>query len=313
MPFISVLTGDPASQSRILKEYLSELEEKGYALQGRQEGGEWSALLSSLRTGSLFGQRSIIVVEEAEQLGKLPEDLSYLVEKDSDSGLVLLYKGKYRSFFQPETADLIAKVKDSPVPEWNDQRERWLLRLAQKKEIRIDPEAVSLLVEWIDNPEEIRSELLKLHAAAASFKGVVTVDILRQLTLDEGRKSLLCLLDGICFAAVDDVLKNIRMTRRNGMDLLYVISAVYNRIRLSLYYGHFQHSGDKQLEKVLKARKYQKKMALEMNRRFSSESVEELAIGLMGISYRQKTGKSAGWNEFENLLLRFMTKKAQKS
>lgn len=306
MPFLSVISGEESARSRLLTETLSRFDSLGFKLQKKNEGGDWFDLFAGLRTGGLFEGKRIFVVQSAELLGEFPERLEPFIEKDSDCGAVLVYNNKYSKFFSPGTVGLLSVVKEKTVPKWNNQREKWLMDVAEDENINLDRDAASLLVEWIDDPEEIRAELNKL-AAAIHSDSPITIELVRQLSLDEGRNCLLGFLDGISRCSVKSVVRSLEQLRQNNVSLLYVITALFNRVRIALYVQHFSPQWKARLEKILKVRNYQMKMVREMMKKYSVENIDILALELMSLSYREKTGKSSGWNEFETIIFSFLS------
>ena len=62
MPALLLIAASGTAQRRLLEETAAELEKKGYVAAGKQEGGEWSSLLSDNMTGGLFDESRFIIV-----------------------------------------------------------------------------------------------------------------------------------------------------------------------------------------------------------------------------------------------------------
>ena len=97
MPALLLIAASGTAQRRLLEETAAELEKKGYVAAGKQEGGEWSSLLSDNMTGGLFDESRFIIVESAPLLGPFPEKLSSMIDADSSVTLVLVYESEIKS------------------------------------------------------------------------------------------------------------------------------------------------------------------------------------------------------------------------
>jgi hypothetical protein len=69
MPSLLLISASGTAQRRLLEETVADFEKKGHVISGRQEGGEWSPLLSDNLSGGLFDEKRLIVVESASLLG----------------------------------------------------------------------------------------------------------------------------------------------------------------------------------------------------------------------------------------------------
>ncbi len=168
MPQLKALTAGGPSGRQLLEETLEELASEGYARTGTVEGGQWSAVISSGRTGGLFDEKRITVVEGAELLGPFPDTLLPFLEEDGASEVILLvYDGTPGKVFSPEAGKKIVflKAEKTSLAPW--ERKGWITDRARRMEISISDDAASILAEMIDDPAELRSELEKLGAYAA--------------------------------------------------------------------------------------------------------------------------------------------------
>ena len=103
MPSLLLISASGTAQRRLLEETVADFEKKGHVISGRQEGGEWSPLLSDNLSGGLFDEKRLIVVESASLLGPFPENLDAMVEADSSVVILLIYESDPVKIFPPDT------------------------------------------------------------------------------------------------------------------------------------------------------------------------------------------------------------------
>lgn len=304
MPRLVIVNAAGASQRRLLSEVIQELKAQGYALASRQEGGGWPDLFGDSRTCGLFESRTIVQVEEAVRMGRFPEELAGFIEgKDASSAIVLLYAGDASKYFPKDLFKKLDVRKAREVPRWSGQRQKWITDEGNKLGVRVSAEAASLLGDWIEDGEELRGELEKLASVAP--KSFIDGELVRQLTVDEGGKDLLNLLDGLCYGKYPQVIQALESLRRGGV-LLKVVVSLHNRFRLAMY----QRSGERNegglFVAALGAKPYQKKMAMEAARRYNLEALQTFVAALVRLSLAEKIGQGQGWNGLSREVLEFM-------
>ena len=294
------------SQRRKLEELLRGLSAKGYALTGKMESpptGGWPELVAASRSGGLFDDKRITVVEAAEQLEPFPVSLAGFLEGEkADSVIVAVFNGDSKKIFAKEILKKITFVKgDASVPPWG--RKDWLMGLAKDKPCKLDAAAAALLAESIESQEELRGELEKL-ALYVSGKPI-TVDTVRLLSFDEGGNALLRFLDGVCQSRISDVLNALRHLQSDPSPLP-LLTALYNRLRPALYIACFSPGMESRVPAVAGARDYALRMARSALSRFGKEGVKRFMLDLIRLSYMEKTSFAQGWFGFETALWRFM-------
>lgn len=304
MPRLVIVNAAGASQRRLLSEVVRELKTQGYALTSRQEGGGWPDLFGDSRTSGLFDSRTIVQVEDAARMGRFPAEFGEFLEgKDALSALVLLYSGDAWKYFPKDLFKKLDVRKAREVPRWAGQRQKWITDEGRKLGVRVSPEAASLLADWIEDGEELRGELEKL-ASVARDSGI-DGDMVRRLTVDEGGKDLLNLLDGLCYAKHPQVIQALESLRRSGVFLKVVVS-LHNRFRLAVYQCSGTGSEGALFVEALGAKPYQKKMAMEAVRRYSPEALQAFSAALVRLSLAEKIGQGQGWNGLSRYILEFM-------
>jgi len=294
------------SQRRKLEELLRGLSGKGYVLTGKMEApppGGWPELVAASRSGGLFDDKRITVVETADQLDVFPVALAeFLEEEEADNVLVAVFGGDSKKTFAKEILKKITFIKgDASVPPWG--RKEWLLGVAREKSYKLDASAAALLAESLESQEELRGELEKLALYAA--EKTITVDTVRQLSFDEGGNALLRFLDGVCQYRVDDVINALRHLESDPSPLP-LLTALYNRLRPALYIACFSPDMEDKVLSATGAREYALRMAKNALSRFGKKSVKRLMLDLINLSYLEKTSFAQGWPGFETVLWRFM-------
>jgi DNA polymerase-3 subunit delta len=289
------------AQRRLVSETVRREREAGYPLAARREGGEWKELLSAENCGGLFDTRRLVLVEEAQQLGKFPIGLESLLENPSSAThLLLVYDEDPKSVFPKEIHSRITWLRGEEIPRFGVARRRWAEERAAEMGVRLSVDAMGLLLESVEDPEELLSELEKLAVAADGRR--IEVEEIRSLCFDEGEKALLSLLDGLCEAERGKVASALPHVKRR--DLIPVIAALHNRFRLAFYRSVFKAP---RLLKIaasaLNARPYQERQAAEAAGHYGREKMALFLKQLCGINMGEKMGNRNGWIELELAIL----------
>lgn len=304
MPRLKAIVSGGASGRRVLEEVLDGLDAEGYVRSGTVEGGEWSALISTGRTGGLFDARRVMVVEGADFLGPFPDVLLPFLEDDGASEIILLvFDGVPTKIFSPavkKKVDFLKAEKTSLAP-W--ERKGWMTSLAVQLGIDLSDDGASILAEMIDDPEEIRSELEKLGQYASG--GKVDGEMVKGLSFDEGRSRMLTFLDSFCMGKPGEVFSCLEHLKKEN-SVLPILTALYNRLRPALYLSLFPEKNGEWVRLVLQIKEYPLKMGREALRRYSRGAITDLVVGLLALSWNEKTPSASGWLGFEALLVRCM-------
>ncbi|MDL2264744.1 hypothetical protein LJC31_08845, partial [Synergistaceae bacterium OttesenSCG-928-I11] len=235
MPHVHILPAGGNAQRRLLETTLKAYAAKGYEDLKRQEGGDWASLLTENSGGGLFDERSAIVVDEAEKLGMLPERYASLLEPPTATTMILLVCKTETAAPIPKTllpkCTLTKAAEPSP---WSRERDDIVIAAARAHGVSVARDAVSLMKELFEDTGELASETekLALHCLVAK-KREITRDDIEALCLSDGGKNLLKLLDGICVGKEQETLAALDALRK-GSELLPLLSAIHNRIRLAL-------------------------------------------------------------------------------
>ncbi|MDR3265233.1 MAG: hypothetical protein LBT15_04380 [Synergistaceae bacterium] len=284
------------------------LAKKGYVLLGKSDAssisGGWSAIFAASRSGSLFDDRGMTVVESAEQLGPFPEHLAEFLEKeDAGAVVVAVFVGDSKKAFPKEVLGRVEFIRsDASVPPW--KRREWLLGLAREGGIKLEDSAAALLAESIESQEELRAELDKLALYADGAP--VGPEVVKKLSFDEGGNALLRFLDGVCQARPKIVLNALKYLRTDPSPLP-LLTALYNRMRPALYIACYPERMESRALAVIGAtREYALRMARGALSAYGRDAVKRLMLNLIRLSYLEKTSAAEGWIGFEVALWSLM-------
>lgn len=305
MANLLVVNAAGSSQRRLLEETIREYEREGYVLAGSFEGKSWVELLADGRSGGLFEDRRIIVAESAETMGTLDAELVSLAEpsRKKDTLCILLYSEDPSRYLPKELLRKLEVRKAEKIPTWTDARVAWMRKQTSPSGARWTAEAMRLLAEWVEDPEELRKEMEKLEQAAG--EAGVTEELVRKLCLDEGGKLLLKLLDGLCQGDIEDVLSSLSRMR-DKEEPLRVISALHKRMRYSMYLARYGQQKGKNLVMNMGAKPYQMKQANAAASRFSAEGLSRFVQDMVKAAFLAKTSSVDVWNRVEIAALRLL-------
>lgn len=301
MPDLRLIAASGTAQRRVLEDTAAKLEKEGYVLSGRQEGGDWVSLLSENMSGGLFDEKRLIIIENAALLGPIPENLAAMVVPGSPVVVLLVYDADPGKLIPAAILKKCGVIKPEAFPRWPRERQAWVSGLARKMGLQIDFGAVALIVELLDDPEEIRSQLTSL--SLLKKKGPVNRKDIEELCLDDGSGNLLKLLDSLCGGDVPTALRTFRAMSGSGTaELFPLVSALHNRMRLALYAAAYKNDGAA-FARALGARDYAWRQANGAARRYGARALLAFVVGLIKLNIEEKSGRGAGWRSLELLVL----------
>ena len=306
MPQLLLIAASGTAQRRLLEETAASLEKKGYTAAGRQEGGEWNSLLSDNMTGGLFDENRYIIIESAPLLGPFPEKLSELAVNAASVVIVLVYESDAKNspakFIPKSVISKCMLLKPAEFPRWPRERQSWTMKLAKELGVDLAPDGAAMLVELLEDPEEIRSQLKSLGL----FRKGVTAGAadVEQLCLDDGSRNLLKFLDGICAGDYKNVLYSLRALERGG-ELIPLLVPLHNRMRLAWYAGAGRDAP--LFAKALGAKDYAWKMARQADRKYGHAAVTEFLCALIRMNVEERSGAGAGWNGLEAAVIELLS------
>jgi DNA polymerase-3 subunit delta len=129
--------------------------------------------------------------------------------------------------------------------------------------------------------------------------------MVKELSFDEGRNTMIKFLDAFCQARAPEVFAALERFKQEP-SMLPLLTGLYNRIRPALYLGIFAPAGGERIRSALEIKEYALKMGREALRRYSSKALTELSFGLLMLSWKEKTSFAEGWPGFESLLMTCM-------
>jgi len=302
--FIAV-TGSGPSQRALLAECMKELRGKGFETFERFSGESWQDLFGVLNTGGLFEEKRAFVVEGADQLGPFPEGaLDGLLRSGQSTVCLLVFEKDIARGLKSLPEGSFSLRKPAKVPFWSRDRLQWLEREARERRIKASREALQLLVEWVEDPAELTSELEKLGRASGGEQ--VGPELVESLVVDEGGKQMLALLDGLCRGDTASVLRVLSYLRRRE-EPLKIISALHKRMRIAMYlYGASQPLAQA-VESALEIKPYQGRLARKAVSIYPKTAIRDFVLAMARESAAGKSGLGRGWDGLELEILRLLS------
>ena len=296
MPSILLITAPVGAQPRLRSKALEELKGKGYELERRSDSAEWAELFEEAITPSLFSPQRIFEVDDAKSLGALPERFVRFVEPKGADSIFLLISDKDLKKELGSAFKLAESVPYEAAPYWPSQRAGWLQKVAREMGYALDSRAAALLVDWVEDEEELRAEVDKLGRAAPN--GRINAALAEALSVDEGGREVLDLLDAASKADVATAVKSLSKLREGG-ELIPTIAALHKRVRGACLAASL---GD-DAAKALRLTAFQTKTAKAMASRYGKRLLSVWLGELIRLSMLERTGDGEGWEGLEALLL----------
>jgi DNA polymerase-3 subunit delta len=314
MPHLCVIPSGIA-QRRQLREYISIYTKRGYSLAVRLDAKaslrisaenreiSWNSVFAMSRSGGLFAEKQLFIIESAENLGEFPQELEQFLESatQTDSVVICVFadesKGTSAKIFPTSITDKIEfAAKEEVIPPW--KRKDWIIRLSKEFGVSIDNEAAALLAESIDEQEELRGELMKL--ADYSRPRQISLELVRLLSFDEGGSAMLKFLDGFSLGKALDVISSLKYLKQD-ISPLPIISALSNRLRPALYITLFED--ERSALAALNSRDYAARMAKQALKIYGKDAIQRFMLELVRLSFMEKTNYAESWVGFESALL----------
>jgi DNA polymerase-3 subunit delta len=177
---------------------------------------------------------------------------------------------------------------------------------ARRNGVSIRRDAIMLLKELYEDSGEVTSEAEKVAIfCKMSGRGEVTVSDVQSLCMSDGSRGMLKLLDGICRGTYADALQALDVLQRSS-ELLPLLSAIHNRIRLALYIAAFPKEREA-FARALGARDYAMRMAETAAGIYGREGLVNFTAGLIRINYNEKSGLGAAWRDLSMLVIKLLS------
>jgi DNA polymerase-3 subunit delta len=307
MPHLHLITGTGTAQRRLLASALDALASKGYEAVSRREGGDWRALLTENRGGGLFDDKSVILVDEAEKLGLMPENLAPLLEGEDAAVVILLAcKSETPAIIPKELALKCSRSKAEEPSPWSKDRDDIVRAAAQKHGVSVSRDSIALIKELFEDAGELASEAekLALYRSISGRREISRQDV-ETYCLSDGGKSTLKLLDGICAGRTAQTLASLGVLMTNA-ELLPTLSALHNRVRLAFYFAAFPRERE-MIAKALGARDYASRQATQAASLYGKAELLEFIVGLIRINANEKSGMGASWRDLNILVINLMS------
>ena len=311
MPNFYIISASGTTQRQMLETVLEELNKKGYTEGTRQEGGEWSEIISDSLSGGLFDDKRYILVESATLLGELPEKYEKFVSTSPDESvaIILVYgddaKATHTKFFSKEILKSCNISKPAPFPVWANERVVWVLNRSRELGINMARDGAQAIVDSLDSPEEIAAVLQNFRG----FDKPITQQLVSDLVLDDGSKNSLRLIDSLCMGQVTTCMKAFHALAKDDSQatMIQTLAMLENRLRLCL----LAKEPDNQVyARAVEAKKnYAWKMARACAAKYSAQSILKYLSRIIAISVTEKSGTGGGWQGFELATAEFLAGK----
>ncbi|MDR2780796.1 MAG: hypothetical protein LBB28_06695 [Synergistaceae bacterium] len=287
----------------MLADETAKLASAGYTGVRRQEGGEWGALLCENRGRGLFDELNVVVVEDGETLGAMPERLASMLEGPGASTHILLVcKADGPRPIAKEYEPLCTLSKVETPPPWSKERDGIILSEARKQDIRIARNAVFLLKELFDDVGELASETEKVARICVMRKrSEISASDVEDYCMSDGNRNLMKLLDGLCSGNRAESMASLEdMSARS--ELTPLLSALHNRFRTAMYFALFpgERAG---YARALGAKDYAARMAGEAAKRYGGVKLLDFVTGLIRVAANERTGRGASWRDLSVLVI----------
>ncbi|MDR3281067.1 MAG: hypothetical protein LBT23_11185 [Synergistaceae bacterium] len=307
MPHIHVLSGPGAALRRLVSGELEKLASIGYEDIRRQEGGDWTSLLTENRGRGLFGDRSAILVEDADKLGALPKQLATMLEPpDADVTILLVCKPDGPAVIPKEFMSLCAFTKATEPSPWSRERDDMVYAESKRHGVSVSKGAVALLKEMFDDTGELSAESAKV-ASICSMRGdrEISASMVEEFCLSDGSRNLLKLLDGMCSGSVAESRACLGELSRHS-EIMPLLSALHNRFRIAMYFSMFQNE-KKSFATALGAKDYASRLADGAARFYGAGKLRDFVTGLIKIAANERTGQGASWRDLDLLVIDLMS------
>lgn len=305
MPALVMIAASGTAQRRLIHDVSAELEKREFSAAGKSEGGEWNYLLSDNMSGGLFDDKSYIIVESAQELGPFPPALALMAESEETASTVLLLvyddDAKQAKIFPKELLPKIRVVKPPKFPVWPRERQLWTLNLAKELGANMQPEAAAVIVELMEDPEEIRSQITNLKLLKAG--SAITPDDVFQMCIDDGSRNILRLIDGLCSGNFPEVFTCLKAIAKNG-EVIPSLVPIHNRMRLAWYAGlncaAFKNA-------LAPSKDYAWKMGLAAHRKYGHKKISAFMADILRINIDERSGTGSGWCGLEMAIIKLMS------
>ncbi|MDR1651396.1 MAG: hypothetical protein LBR87_06390 [Synergistaceae bacterium] len=307
MPHLRLLSGPGAALRRLISEELDRLSAAGYEDVRRLECGEWAPLLTENRGRGLFGDRSVILVEEAEKLGVMPERLAPMLEPPgADSVILLVCRSDAPASVPKALMKLCTSVKASEPSFWSRERDDIVISEAERKGLSVSRDALSLLKELFDDTGELASETAKAASICrVRGKKEISAAEVEEFCLSDGSRNLLKLLDGLCSGRPGESRACLGSLSLHS-ELTPLLSALHNRFRIAMYFSLCAKERAS-FARALGAKEYASRLAESASRLYGGEKLRNFVTGLVRIASNERSGQGASWRDLDLLVIDLMS------
>lgn len=287
MPHLVILSGEPSSWRGLLHKASSKM---GFSPEDviRRTAESWLNALADNGSPDIFSERSVILLDVVEELGPLPQSMHAMLEGPEARSIILVPLEQVHKDLAPLVSHgKVSVFKDDPIPRFGDHRLRWISQRAVEEGVRLSPQAVALISESFEDPQEMVGEIRKLGL----LNRMASLDDVAALCVGDGERRLVSFLDDLCLARRHDAIAGLELLKRRD-DLFPVISALHNRFRLAFYVSRF---GEPWVQSSLSPRPYALKMAARAAVLYPKDALSNFLRALIELNLYEKMGLGSGW------------------
>lgn len=321
-----MISASGSAQRKLLDDQIKKLGSEGYEDVRKIEAQDWSSLLSENMGGGIFAERSIVIVEEADKLGEMPQNCASMLEPEGSPVEIIAVCRPKSSRAKAEDDEseeedragggipipkqLLSKCKvvksKAPPPPWSRERDAIIASAAKDRGVRISSDALDLLKERFDDVEELASEAGKL-AEFCSLRGKkeITVDDVLSMCLPDGERDALKFVDALCGGDAASVLPTLSAIESHE-ELIKILAMLYNRSRIAYFLAAYPTDGEI-FAQAFGSGDYAVKHARRASSRFGKAPLLSFQLALFEISYNERSGSGAGWKDLAAAVITLLT------
>lgn len=298
-----------------IKKKYKDLERKNFDLKEDEQG----TVLNALDTRSLFEEKRLFIIKNADFLGKSQKDVDYEVKAkewierlETEDILVFLLaqdqltkKKEWQPFFE-QAALLACKSLDAK------NQKAYVLEQIKKISLSIDPEALQWFIAHIGtNSKRILDEIDKLSL----YPGEIHLEEVQKLVSSEPIEDVFKMSDALFEKNGLKLIAYYRNFRAQNMETLQIIALLASQIRF-LFQVRVYMDGGYPKEKIIdltKAHPYRIQLMMKKASRFEADELLHELSQLARLDYQLKTGLIDRDEGFENFALSLMPEFQTKS
>lgn len=266
------------------------------------------ALAAACEAFPFLSDRRLVIVEDALKgikssdlrdavkayLPRVPETTDLLfVERDDIDKRSALYTYLKK----------VATVREF-APKQDAELQRWMVERAKQLGVKLQPQAGTLLVEYVGNDSRALLNDLKKLAAYAGIGGTIDPDTVRLLVQDNGESSVFAFVDALAAQQLGKAIALLHSLLDDGEPPLKLLFMIGRQVRLLLQVKPLaeQRMRADAIAAEIKQAPFVVRKAVEQSARFSASSLLKLHDRMLELDHWSKTGRIDGETALELLV-----------